>query len=224
MSSYSEGQVHQLADALETRDYSKAQLSDLGQNKDGVLDSLKLVLMGLATIVVIGLKLVLDKDFSSSKFIGGNWSTWKGPADGSGTDGDEDYVPEPDVIDFEQVVTEVHLREEDGGSVIGEEWMKRARASKNRQLGGKAFLALWNDWQACKTAGKPENSILERLRKSGRIGTVIYFFGQTLRGLDGYRCVLYLYFDGGEWYWGYDWLGHHWSARRPSVALASVET
>lgn len=135
--------------------------------------------------------------------------------------GDEDYVPEPDIVDFEQIVLETHLQGEET-SIQGEEKMKRARASKNRQLGGKAFLALWNNWLSCKSAGKPKDSILEHLRRSGKIGTVVYFFGRTLRNPDGDRCVLFLCFSSGEWDWCYYWLGYYWNDGDPSVALASV--
>lgn len=219
---HSVGAMNQFADGCDVAGITPEMLTRM--RDPGFLAQVKMVLVGLATIVRACLKLALDKDFSPASFINERWSTWKGPVDGNGTDGDEDYVPEPDMIDFEQIVAEVHLRKEDGGSVIGEEWMRRSRASKNRQLGGKAFLALWNDWQACKAAGKPEDSVLERLRKSGKIGTIIYFFGQTLRVSGGNRCVLYLCFGGREWDWYYFWLDSHWDAKSPSVALASVET
>jgi len=179
------------------------------------------VVRGLATIVRACFKLALDKAFDPA-FIGKGWSIWRGPTDGNGLEGDEDYVPEPDVVDFEEIILETHL-EEGEANVHGEEKMKRARAGKNRQLGGKTFLALWTNWQACKAAGKPEDSILERLRRAGKIGKVVYFFGLTLRGPLGGRCVLCLYFGGSGWDWRYGWLGHRWSAGRPSAALASVE-
>jgi hypothetical protein len=223
MSHYSEGQTHLLVDALEAKEFTPGQLTTLGQNVDGVLDQLKLVLLGLASVVRFCLKLALDKALNPSEFIGNNWMVWKGPVDGNGESGDEDYVPEPNIVDFEQIVLETHLQEGDNGSLHGEEKMRRARASKNRQLGDKAVLALWNDWLACKKAGKPEDSILERLRRSGKIGTVIYFFGRTLRNPIGSRYVLFLSFYGRDWHWHYGWLGGHWGSGGPSVALASVE-
>lgn len=221
MSRYSEGQVHLLVDSLETRGFTPDQLTALGQNRDGVLDNLKLCLLCLATIVRACFKLALDKTLDPSSFIGKNWSFWRGPAGGNGLEGDEDYVPEPDIVDFEQIVLETHL-EGKKTSIHGEEKMKRARKSKNRQLGDKAFLALWSNWLACKAVGKPEDSILERLRRSGKIGTVIYFFGRVLRNPRGRRYVLCLFFSGREWYWFYYWLDSGWGADLPSAALASV--
>jgi hypothetical protein len=213
--------MNQLGDGLETADYTVDEVTKL-RNPD-LLMQIKLVLMGVATIVRHCLKLALDKVFNPAEFIGEKWTVWKGPADGDGLNGDEDCVSEPDTVDFEQVVLETHLQEGDKGSVHGEEKMKRVRASKNRQLGGKAFLALWSDWQACKNAGRPEDSVLEKLRKAKKIGNVIYFFGLTLRRPSGGRSVLYLFFSGREWRWCYRWLDSHWRAGSPSVSLASVD-
>lgn len=208
MSHYTEDQTHQVSDAFEEHGFTPENLTALGQNTNGVLDQLKLVLMGLATIVRASFKLALDKAFSSAEFIGKGWSQ-------------EDCVEEPGIIDFEQIVLETHLREGET-SIRGEEKMKRAKAGKNQQLGGRAFFALWNDWQSCKSAGKPEDSVLEKLRRSKKIGNVIYFFGMTLRAPNGHRSVLYLCFGGEEWDWDYVWLGLDWGADAPSASLASV--
>ncbi|MEK7562450.1 MAG: hypothetical protein AAB509_02105 [Patescibacteria group bacterium] len=225
MSHYSEGQVHLLADSLEAHGFTPEQLTALGQNRDGALDNLKLYLLGLATIVCACFRLALNKALDLSSFIGGDWKFWRGPADGTGLEGDEDYIFEPDVIDFKQVVLETHLQEKET-SIHGEEKMKRARGeSKNHQLGDKTFLALWNDWLAKKAEGKPEDSILERLRRSGKIGAVIYFFGRTLWRPGDLRYVLCLSRGGcDQWSWFYGWLGSSWYADSPSVALASVKT
>jgi len=224
MSQYSEGQTHQVMDALEAKGFTAAQITALGQNQGGILDQLMLVFMGLATIVMASLKLALDKAFSPVELIGAGWSVWKGPAEGNGTEGDDDCVQEPAVVDFSEVVTETHLQGEET-TVHGEEKMKRARASGNPQLGGKAFMVLWSNWLECKKAGKPGDSILERLYKAKKIGNVIYFFGITLRSPVGDRGVLYLCRDdGGRWRWDYGWLDDRWGASNPSLALASVKS
>lgn len=98
--------------------------------------------------------------------------------------------------------------------VHGEEKLRRAIASGNIQLGGKAFLSLWEDYKA-----NGENSVLEKLRRKGV--TRIYFFGLCLRSPNGDRVVLCLYVDGSEWSWYYDWLDDHWDASNPSASLAS---
>jgi len=213
--------MNQLGDGLEAAGYGVDDVTKLRSPE--ILLQFLLVLQGLATVVRANFKLALTAIFSPVEFIGLGWSVWKGPVDGNGVEGDEECVTEPDIVDFEQIVLETHLQGDDT-SVHGEEKMRRARASKNRQLGGKAFLALWNNWRACKAAGKPEDSILEKLRKAKKIGNVVYFFGLTLRDSDGARCVLCLCFNVGGWGWDYDWLGNHWHASGPSVALASVES
>jgi hypothetical protein len=212
--------MNQLGDGLEAANYSVDEVTKL-RNPD-LLMQIKLVIMGLATIVRACFRLALDKAFNPAEFIGKDWSVWKGPIDGNGLEGDEDSVPEPDVVDFEQVVLETHLQEGET-KVHGEEKMRRARSSKNVQLGGRAFLALWNDWLACKVAGKPEDSVLEKLRMAEKIGNVIYFFGLTLRDPRGRRRVLCLCFYGKGWDWGCYWLGSHWHGDDPSVSLASVK-
>ncbi|OGZ90320.1 MAG: hypothetical protein A2599_03310 [Candidatus Staskawiczbacteria bacterium RIFOXYD1_FULL_39_28] len=213
--------MNQLGDGLETAGYTPEEVTKLRSPE--VLSQFKLVLIGLATIVRACFKLALDKAFNPSEFVGSGWTVWKGPADGTGLEGDEDCVAEPAVVDFERIALETHLQESDNGSVHGEEKMRRARASKNRQLGGRTFLGLWNDWLVCKAAGKPEDSILEHLRRAGKIGTVVYFFGLVLRDPYGRRCVLCLGFDGGRWYWDCRWLGRHlFFSDGPSVSLASV--
>jgi len=216
---YSIGQMNQVGDGLEAADYSVDEVTKL-RNPD-LLMQIKLVLTGVAVIVRHCLKLALPRVFNPTEFIGKDWTVWKGPADGNGLEGDEDCVPEPDVMDFEQIVLETHLQQ-GKTSIHGEEKMHLARVGKNQQLGGRAFLSLWKDWQKCKADGKPEESILEKLRRAKKIGNVIYFFGLTLRYPISRRRVLCLYFNGEGWYWDYNWLGNVWSAADPSASLASV--
>lgn len=216
MSSYSEGQTHQLANALEAEGFTPEELTALGQNRNSVLTGLRLVVRGLAKIVRESFKLACDKAFSPTEFIGQGWTVWKGPADGNGLEGDEDRDVREDaltVIDWEQVLLEDHLQEKES-SVHGEEKLRRAIASGRIQLGGKAFLSLWEDYKA-----NGENSVLEKLRRKGV--TRIYFFGLRLRNPDGDRYVLCLYVDGSEWLWGCNWLRNHWRASSPSASLAS---
>lgn len=217
---YSVGQMNQMADGLEAADYSVDEVTKL-RNPD-LLMQIKLILMGVAAIVRHCLKLVLNKAFNPAEFLGKDWKVWHGPVNGNGLEGDEDCVAEPDIVDFKHVVIETHLQGNEA-NVHGEEKMKRARAGRNCQLGGRAFLALWENWQECKAKGHPEDSILEKLRRAKKIGNVVYFFGLSLRHPDGHRYVLYLYFDGREWYWHHYWLAYHCRAGRPSIALASVE-
>lgn len=114
MSSYCEGQTHQLANALEAEGFTPGELTALGQNQNSVLTGLRLVVRGLAKIVLEYFKLACDKSFSPTEFIGQGWTVWKGSADGNGLEGDEDRDVREDslsVIDWEQVLLEDHLQE-----------------------------------------------------------------------------------------------------------------
>ncbi|MDD2731817.1 MAG: hypothetical protein PHI53_01325 [Candidatus Pacebacteria bacterium] len=178
---------------------------------------------GAKTATVTSFPLKLAPSFNLAKFIGEDWSVWKGPANGNGLEGEEDRDVREDsltAIDFEKLILETNLQTGEI-SISGEEKLRRLKEGKNIRLGARAFLALWNDYQAHKAEGKPQESVLEKLRRSKNM-TCIHFFGTILRGLDGTRRVLYLYFDGRERDWCYDWLGNHWSAGCPSALLASV--
>ncbi|OGY55985.1 MAG: hypothetical protein A2912_03335 [Candidatus Buchananbacteria bacterium RIFCSPLOWO2_01_FULL_40_23b] len=216
MSSYKEGQTHQLANALEAEGFTPEEVTALGQNRSEALTGLRLVLRGLAKIVRECFKLECQKSFSPEEFIGKGWTVWKGQADGNGLEGEEDRDTREDtlsVIDWEQVLLEDHLQEGEP-SVHGEEKLRRAIASGNINLGGRAFLSLWEDYQTNR-----ESSVLEKLRRKGV--TRIYFFGLRLRDPIGDRRVLCLYVYGSQWRWDYYWLGSHWNARDPSASLAS---
>ncbi|MFA5318049.1 MAG: hypothetical protein WC323_01045 [Patescibacteria group bacterium] len=174
------------------------------------------VLRGTAKIVHECFKLACDKPFSPTEFIGAGWTVWKGADSGNGLEGKEDRDTREDdlsVIDWEQVLLETHLQEGET-SVKGEEKFKRAIASGNIQLGGKAFLSLWEDYQADRG-----NSVLEKLRRKGVMR--IYFFGLRLRDPHGFRLVLCLYFGGSEWHWYFFWLDDGWDGNGPSASLAS---
>jgi hypothetical protein len=43
-----------------------------------------------------------------------------------------------------------------------------------------------------------------------------------LRNPNGNRYVLYLYWNGGQWNWNYNWLDNDWSAHNPSAVLATL--
>ncbi len=51
-------------------------------------------------------------------------------------------------------------------------------------------------------------------------GKAVFFWGTVYRYPGGSCCVLYLYWDDGQWHWSVDWLGSGWNRRRPSAVLA----
>lgn len=48
-----------------------------------------------------------------------------------------------------------------------------------------------------------------------------YFWGTIFRRADGRLCVRFLYWGGGRWDWGYDWLDGGWHGLSPAASLAS---
>lgn len=202
-------------------DYSVDEVAKLRSPE--VLPQIKLLLLGMAVIVRVRLQLALNKVFSPSEFIGQDGSIWKGPIGGNGLEGEEDRDSREDsldIVDLEQLILETNLRYAET-SVNGEEKLRRLKASKNIRLGGKAFSALWNDYRTQKAYGKPEESILEKLRRLRNVDC-IYFFGLVLRGPDGHRYVLCLFFDE-EWTCAYNCLDNDWGAPSPSASLENVD-
>jgi len=97
-------------------------------------------------------------------------------------------------------------------SITGEERLKRLKASGQVRLGGKAFMACWNNRHLLPESWKKD--------ESGNI-RVITFDGLTLQGSSGGRCVLSLYWHGSEWNWYYNWLDNDFAAHRQSAVLES---
>jgi hypothetical protein len=184
-------------------------------------------LQGLLIVVMVSLKLALTKAFKPSEFIGENWSVWKGPIDGDGllVGGEEDKdVREDDIneIDWGKKVEIVNFLRDKESYITGEENLLRQKQIGKIRLGGRAFLSIWGDYQAKKAEGKSEESVLENLRLTKGV-KFISFFGLILRAPDGKRCVLYLCWNGGEWFWDCDWLDGTWYAGNFSAVLASVK-
>lgn len=214
MSSYKEGQIHQLADALENAGYSPADITALGQSSV-LLEQIRLVIIGLADIIRLQTKFKDIKAFSPAYFLGNGWAVWKGPIDGDGLNGQEDRdVREDDLsdINWSQVMFETNLKK-DEKFVYGEEKMKRLKAGNNIRLGGRSFLFLWHDYRV-----NGSDSILESLSKSGIEN--IYFFGLVLRGPNSQRLILYLGKDiQNKWHWSYTNLNLSFSIIKPSASI-----
>lgn len=78
--------MHQLIDGLENEGFTPELVTKLRTSE--VLAQIKLVLMGLATIVRGHFKLACDNVFNPIEFFGNGWTVWKGPADGNGLEVD----------------------------------------------------------------------------------------------------------------------------------------
>jgi hypothetical protein len=55
-------------------------------------------------------------------------------------------------------------------------------------------------------------------------GQYVYFWGTVYRDADGRLFVRCLYWRGGRWDWGYDWLGGDWYVSNPAAVSASIST
>lgn len=152
--------------------------------------------------------------FNPVKFLGEGWSIWRGPADGDGLSGNEDQdqrslaLTELDLSKV-QLVTTLRGRETRIG---GEEKLLRLKESGSVRLDAKVFLTLWENKDRIPEIWK---------EKTGGSTTYVFFDGTILRGPDGGRYVLYVCWGGGEWGWGYRWLGFGWYSYNPSAVLAS---
>lgn len=157
--------------------------------------------------------------FSPPDFIGQGWAVWKGSPTGNGLEGESDIdarAEELTEMDLTQILFEHSLK---GGEswIKGEEKLTRLKTAGGIRLSGRAFLALWLNYQLDK-----ENSYLEWLYRNRKV-TWLSFFGLILRNPGGDRYVLYLYRSSDGWGWNYDWLGSGFNATRVSAGLASPQ-
>jgi len=139
--------------------------------------------------------------FDPKTFIGNGWSI---------EEQDERAITLTE-IDLTSVMFDSTL-EKGEKSIKGEDKLNRLKEKTNRiRLDAGIFKTLW------------ENQILipEKWKEQTNGNTTFIFFdGTVLRDSDGIRCVLYLCWNDGEWYWDDGWLGSDWNARSPSAVLA----
>jgi hypothetical protein len=169
-----------------------------------------------ARLVVGVLKAVIDrtKSFDAAAFVGSGWTIWKGPADGSGLEGDLEQDARSlaqNEIDMNQVRLVSTLKQRES-SIKGEEKLKRLKAAGHIRLDAAMFLFLWQNQHLIPESWKE--------RVNGNI-QFIYFDGTVLRDSNGSRYVLYLYWSGSEWDWSVRWLGDDFGQSRVSAVLAS---
>ena len=164
-------------------------------------------------------KSILTKMFDPAEFIGNDWTIWKGPAEGDGLTGEEDFDPRSvsmTVIEISKLIFETCLKEGET-SITGKEKSIRLKQSGQICLGGNVFLGLWLDYQANK-----ENSVLEWLWRNHKISH-LDFFGTILRSPHGYRHVPGLCRDGDvRWHWYCRWIDDDRLVGVPSAVLAST--
>jgi hypothetical protein len=142
-------------------------------------------------------KLVCPKPFDPAVFMGESWSA---------TEQDEraERLPEIDV----SAITLVNCLRKDEELPIGEHCVKLLKETAYLRLGGRAFLALWEDQSAIPEHWKTPL-------------TFVFFDGLILRHRNGNRYSLYLSWHDGAWHWYSAWLGNTRSAISPSAVLAA---
>lgn len=151
--------------------------------------------------------------FNPTQFLGEGWSIWRGPADSDGLSGDEEQDERSLALakmDLSKVRLETCLWGE--ASISGEEKLRRLKAAGHIRLDAKIFQILWEN------KDKIPESWKEKINGNTRY---IFFDGTTLRGPEGGRYILCLYWSGGEWRRYCSWLEFDWFDSSPSAVLAS---
>lgn len=160
-------------------------------------------------------KFAIDRSspFDPVKFIGSGWSIWKGPKDGKGLEGEEQQDSrslKATELDLSQLCFE-HCVEKKESFILGETKLVRLKESEERFIRADAKMA-----QALFE--EPGHRTLEWIRVN--LGKTWFDFpGTELRDPDGLRCILYLFWYGGQWDWRCSWLDYKWYAKYPSLLL-----
>jgi hypothetical protein len=142
-------------------------------------------------------KLDCAKHFDPALFMGESWSAAE-------VDERADHSPAIDVSAIELVNC---LKKEDE-LPIGEHCVRQLKETPYVRLGGRAFLALWEN----------QTAIPDNWKKPL---TFVFFDGLILRHRNGNRYSLYLSWHDGQWHWYSAWLGNTRSANSPSAVLAA---
>lgn len=140
--------------------------------------------------------------FDPMKFLGQSWSIK--------LDQDEESLALTEV-DLSKVRLETGLEAKET-CITGEEKLKREKKLKLIRLDARFFLSLWNDQKKIPEAWK---------EKTNGNTTYIFFTGTPLRGPDGDRYILSLYWHDNCWGWACYWLEDYFNDSNPSAVLVS---
>lgn len=157
--------------------------------------------------------------FNPAKFIGADWSIWKGPAEGNGLEGEEEQDARSlaiTTLDVTRLRLETTLKGEET-SIVGEEKLKRLQKMTDIRLDIGIFQTFW----------KNQHLIPERFKaKTNGNTTYIFCDGTVLRSPYGDRFVLCFHWCDGtrRWSWHCRWLDSHFSADSPSAVSPQVST
>ena len=135
------------------------------------------------------------KKFDPAVFIGESWAAAE----------EDERANELTEIDVSKIALITSLVKAEQ-YITGEERVKRLKETPCIRLGGRAFLALWEDQRLIPESWKEK---------------FVFFDGLILLHRNGNRYSLYLSWNGGGWHWYSGWLGNNRSAKNPSAVLAS---
>lgn len=152
--------------------------------------------------------------FDPATFIGYGWSIWKGPADGTDLEGEEEQDTRSlalTEVDLSKVQL-VHMLQGKELCIKGEAKLERSRLDGRIRLDARLLQTLWEHSHLIPESWK---------EKTNGYTTYVYFDGTVLRGPSGRRYVLFLCWRDGRWYWHFSWLGDDFYAHCSSALLAS---
>jgi hypothetical protein len=153
--------------------------------------------MCASQLTAMAQKLACSKMFDPAVFIGDGWSAAE-------EDERANQFTEFDV----NAITLVSCLDKNEQQPIGEQCLKLLKQTPYVRLGGRAFLALWEN----------QNLIPEDWKEPFLF---VFFDGLILRHSNGNRYSLYLSWNAGKWQWYSCWLGNTRSASNRSVVLAT---
>ncbi|OGM01634.1 hypothetical protein A2480_00290 [Candidatus Uhrbacteria bacterium RIFOXYC2_FULL_47_19] len=154
-----------------------------------------------------------SKPFNPKKFIGKEWSFWRGPADGDGLSGEIEQDSRSLAL-TEIDLTKINLKicpVGDEKLLKGEDFLQRLRTNGGISLDAGIFQTFWENPQLFPQKWK---------EKTNGNTTYIFFLGTVLRDPDGLRYVLCLFWEGVRLGWDCCWLGCEWLAYDPAAVLA----
>lgn len=105
-------------------------------------------------------------------------------------------------IDPSKIVLYLDENQKDGKSVEGDEL-------RNKLMEKQVLNANVLDYLLANTESIPES-----WKDKG-----VYFWGTIYRNAGGNLCVRCLFWNGGQWYWSFNWLGGDWCASNPAAML-----
>jgi hypothetical protein len=141
--------------------------------------------------------LACSKKFDPALFIGEGWAAAE----------EDERANELTEIDVSTIALVTGLKK-DEQYITGEEAVKRLKDTPHIRLGGRAFLALWENKPLIPESWKREL-------------VFVSFDGLILLHRNGNRYSVYISWDGIGWHWYSGWLGNNRSARNQSAVLAS---